>query len=278
MDSSVTMKSWIYIATNESFPDLIKIGFSERHPVARMEELSNTSVPTPFLCAYCVCCKDADRLEKELHRLLNDYRYTKNREFFTCDPEQAVEVLNELLESSDIFDPYIENYLDSAPLKCSPIDIQKAFKSEIKDKRNILSSLKKKLKKNGDISAIDYLVDIELLLLRCGENGIDRIDQNRICKTVNKSDFFNRDSINQEIQDEIKSHLASTTSWFFHNESDLQGRIPSDLRDGAIEQNETFKKCGICRYMTHANLFKQSKNGSAWFICPKCGLTFRQHI
>ena len=49
---------FVYIATNESFANLQKIGFTSRNPSERMSELDSTGVPTPFKISYLICLKD----------------------------------------------------------------------------------------------------------------------------------------------------------------------------------------------------------------------------
>jgi hypothetical protein len=91
-------KGFIYIAVNNSMPGLIKIGRSSRIPKKRMDELSNTSVPTPFCCVYSALVEDSVYSEKKLHSIFNDDRVNNNREFFSISPETAISKIQSSLD------------------------------------------------------------------------------------------------------------------------------------------------------------------------------------
>ena len=78
----------VYILTNESMPDIIKIGITDNLS-RRLRDLDNTSTPLPFECFYALEVEDAQSIEKLLHEAFDDKRVRQNREFFNCTPEQA---------------------------------------------------------------------------------------------------------------------------------------------------------------------------------------------
>ena len=82
----------IYILTNQSMPDTIKIGITDNLE-RRIKELDNTSLPLPFECYYAVEVEDASKIEKKIHEGLDDARIRDNREFFNTTPEQAKAIL-----------------------------------------------------------------------------------------------------------------------------------------------------------------------------------------
>jgi len=82
----------VYILTNESMPDIIKIGITD-NLLRRLKELDNTSTPLPFECFYALEVEDAQSIEKLLHEAFDDKRVRQNREFFNCPPEQAKSAL-----------------------------------------------------------------------------------------------------------------------------------------------------------------------------------------
>ena len=82
----------VYILTNESMPDTIKVGITDNLE-RRMRELDNTSTPLPFECYYAVEVQDAKVIEKKIHEGLDDKRIRQNREFFNATPEQAKAIL-----------------------------------------------------------------------------------------------------------------------------------------------------------------------------------------
>ena len=82
----------VYILTNESMPDIIKIGITD-NLLRRLKELDNTSTPLPFECFYALEVEDAQSIEKLFHEAFDDKRVRQNREFFNCPPEQAKSAL-----------------------------------------------------------------------------------------------------------------------------------------------------------------------------------------
>jgi len=86
------MTKIVYILTNQSMPDTIKIGITDNLE-RRMRELDNTSTPLPFECYYAVEVQDAKVIEKKIHEGLDDKRVRQNREFFNTSPEQAKAIL-----------------------------------------------------------------------------------------------------------------------------------------------------------------------------------------
>ena len=93
----------IYILTNQSMPDTIKIGITDNLE-RRIKELDNTSLPLPFECYYAVEVEDASKIEKKIHEGLDDKRIRDNREFFNTTPEQAKSILEiaEIMGGKDV--------------------------------------------------------------------------------------------------------------------------------------------------------------------------------
>ena len=93
----------IYILTNQSMPDTIKIGITDNLE-RRIKELDNTSMPLPFECYYAVEVEDASKIEKKIHEGLDDARIRDNREFFNTTPEQAKSILEiaEIMGGKDV--------------------------------------------------------------------------------------------------------------------------------------------------------------------------------
>jgi hypothetical protein len=86
--------STVYILTNESMPDWIKIGISDGRLNDRILELDNTSVPLPFSLFYAAKVADYRKVERILHQAFDDYRPRKKREFFyKLDPNKVKVIL-----------------------------------------------------------------------------------------------------------------------------------------------------------------------------------------
>lgn len=96
------MKGWIYIAHNPSFSGLLKIGYSDRDPSIRMEELYSTGVPTPFVLLYIVLVDNPYEVEQKIHAELELCRDSKSREFFRCELEKVLAVFDKLKKNSEL--------------------------------------------------------------------------------------------------------------------------------------------------------------------------------
>jgi hypothetical protein len=112
---------YVYILTNASMPDLIKIGKTARDSRERAKELSKTSVPTPFKVAFEIFSFDYEQLEKNIHNELADFRINPNREFFRYPLSKAISTLQKLninqdqddeFEAVDITDLLVKRYPD----------------------------------------------------------------------------------------------------------------------------------------------------------------------
>jgi hypothetical protein len=74
---------FVYILCNDAMPNIFKIGYTDRAPLQRADELSNsTSVPMPFQVVFYIECSSPKDVESEIHGEFDKYRLSKNREFF----------------------------------------------------------------------------------------------------------------------------------------------------------------------------------------------------
>lgn len=96
---------YVYILTNPSFrDDWVKIGKTERPVDVRSKELDNTAVPLPFEKYATLKTIKYAKAEKLIHKMidrLTDKRIRKNREFFNIEPQQALDILNDVSELVD---------------------------------------------------------------------------------------------------------------------------------------------------------------------------------
>jgi len=86
----------VYILTNPSMPDLIKIGRTKDLD-DRVSSLSgHTGIPVPFEVFYaCEVAENTD-IEKRLHFAFGDHRINPKREFFRISPERVQMILEAL--------------------------------------------------------------------------------------------------------------------------------------------------------------------------------------
>jgi len=88
------MEGWIYVLSNETYGDLVKIGRSN-DVARRVKELNSpTGVPTPFVVEYQALVYDDIAEENTIHELFSDERLP-NREFFRVSVARAIRAIRE---------------------------------------------------------------------------------------------------------------------------------------------------------------------------------------
>lgn len=108
------MPEIVYLLTNPTIPDLVKIGRTTDLE-ARLRQLSTHSgVPVPFECFFACEVEDSVKVERALHDAFGDHRINPKREFFRLNPDRAVAIL-ELVALKDAA-PNIEIVEDQAEL------------------------------------------------------------------------------------------------------------------------------------------------------------------
>ncbi len=93
-------KGWVYVLSNPSFPNMVKIGMTSRANYhARIDELNRpTSVPTKFEIEYTHPSPNPYQLEQLLHKYFADRRVNEDREFFHVSTEE-IKIAIQKLES-----------------------------------------------------------------------------------------------------------------------------------------------------------------------------------
>lgn len=88
-------KGYIYIMTNPSFPNMVKIGYAT-DVEARREQLSNSALPYKFE-VYATYETSGKLEDKKLHKLIDSLnpglRISKDREFYKMSAEKAYALL-----------------------------------------------------------------------------------------------------------------------------------------------------------------------------------------
>jgi len=111
VQSNTINPGYIYVLTNPSIQDIVKIGKTQRSPDERAKELSlATGVPTPFIVVYQSYFSDCDKAEIFIHTKLDKYRVVNNREFFKVAIPIAIDCI---IEAKNYFSQS-ENRLDSS--------------------------------------------------------------------------------------------------------------------------------------------------------------------
>jgi len=113
-------KGFVYIMTNDSMPDLIKVGMTTKIPTERAKELEGTGHPKPFVVQYCALFDDMSLAEKNAHLAL--FRYRDGKEFFKVDVTTAIRCIE------DTGVPFTR-------VHCKPDDDRKVKEQKIAEKR-----------------------------------------------------------------------------------------------------------------------------------------------
>jgi hypothetical protein len=83
------MSGYVYVARNDAFWGLVKVGYTTRNVQVRMAELNGTGVPGQTVAVYWAATDKPHRLEQLVHLKLHSARESKNREFFAVSAADA---------------------------------------------------------------------------------------------------------------------------------------------------------------------------------------------
>jgi hypothetical protein len=136
---------YLYILSNPSMPNLLKIGFTERDVEERVEELNSTGVPVPFEIEAIFGSPNAYEDEQEIHNTLKQHRLANNREFFSIDLKQAIQCVFECIGSEPSFLKNPELLMDEQEKENYRLLVEI---SELEDIRNEYINLVPELKWN----------------------------------------------------------------------------------------------------------------------------------
>ena len=90
---------YIYVLSNPVMPGLYKVGWTERSPEERAQELSATGLPEPFKVNYSVKTDLSIDCEKLIHKELKDFRYRSDREFFKTDLKNIKSAISKVINN-----------------------------------------------------------------------------------------------------------------------------------------------------------------------------------
>lgn len=88
------MPSWVYILTNKGAPGLLKIGFTDRAPELRAQELGATGLPFPYVVAYALQVFNGRAVERQVHASLRKHHVGK--EWFSCTLAFARHIIDDV--------------------------------------------------------------------------------------------------------------------------------------------------------------------------------------
>ena len=88
-------EGYVYALTSPIYKNkLFKIGHTTKTVEERLKQINSaTGVVVPFDIAYRIKVSDSRLVESIVHEKLREFRYNKNREFFACDLQHAIETI-----------------------------------------------------------------------------------------------------------------------------------------------------------------------------------------
>lgn len=99
---------FIYVMSNVSMPDLLKIGFTEDLNQRLKQANASSFVPTPFIIEISKHVSNPREKERIIHKILDSKRNKSNREFFRI----TLEEIKPIFELIDYYNKlYSEEYL-----------------------------------------------------------------------------------------------------------------------------------------------------------------------
>jgi hypothetical protein len=112
-DSIKNNIEYIYVLTNPGYPDLVKIGMTERTVVGRVKGINATSTVTEWIPKFALPVEagTAFRVEQQVHKHFSDLRITSDqgneREFFRLDSLTAFDKVREIGSIFQVGNPII---------------------------------------------------------------------------------------------------------------------------------------------------------------------------
>jgi hypothetical protein len=89
-DISDSETGFVYVLSNQSFPGLVKVGFTTLLAEDRAADLFRTGVPTEFRVEFRACSSFPRAVEAHAHEILKSCRVNSRREFFRASVDRAI--------------------------------------------------------------------------------------------------------------------------------------------------------------------------------------------
>jgi len=178
------IEGFIYIFSNSSIPNKLKIGMTSRTPSERVKEVSSPSgVPTPFTVEYSIETSDPKKAESNIHDRLAKSRSSPNREFFAIPLNIAIQIVNE--EIAKLLKVEIDYLSNSIESKVATLRIQ--LNSEIEKKKIYLNKLSKNSSNNPESDPEEGISKSEKFKSRSNLSRIEKIYKHSIYLLNNAS-------------------------------------------------------------------------------------------
>jgi len=232
---------YIYFMSNASFDeDVIKIGWSRKHPSLRACELYTSGLPTPFVIEFVIITSkgNGSKLEKDIHKYLNQHRINNKREFFKINKNDLFNIITDELKLE------ITNDLLNIPTNNNKNNIiNEIVKIYDKFKKNATEFLSK-LKQNKTELKIQEerdgkIIKLSIHYLTLNDKGYETADNclntydifdDYLCAIVSRCKFIEKDLIEhtnmleklldntEKIKQELGGKMFRSDNIWFKNE------------------------------------------------------------
>lgn len=102
--NSDTASEYLYILSRREEKDILKIGMTTRNVQKRVNEINSaTGVIYPLAARKVFKVKNSRLVEKEIHKLLSEYRMRADREFFMVDYSVACNIIDNYLTQNHLY-------------------------------------------------------------------------------------------------------------------------------------------------------------------------------
>jgi len=95
------MKGWVYVITTQTHP-YVKVGYTDRDPEARAQELSSTASPDEHEVQYAALVESPRSIESAVHEKLKPWHHSK--EWFTCSIEEAITSIRQAASGAILYE------------------------------------------------------------------------------------------------------------------------------------------------------------------------------
>ena len=97
-----TPVEYLYILSRREEKEILKIGMTTRNVQARVNEINSaTGVVFPFSARKVYKVRNSNIVERDVHKLLSEYRIRADREFFRIEFSKACSIIEQYLRESD---------------------------------------------------------------------------------------------------------------------------------------------------------------------------------
>lgn len=97
-----TEAEYLYILSRREQNDVLKIGMTTRNVQKRVNEINSaTGIVYPFSARKVYKVNDSKKVEKDIHKILSEYRICADREFFKIEYRDACKIIEEYLSDNN---------------------------------------------------------------------------------------------------------------------------------------------------------------------------------